>query len=170
MVLALVVAGFLFVTPHLPSALYFSRAGATVDVPGNGALSLFSLAAGACIVSGVLLAKRSPLLATGLTLLPFLVVPWWHAFVWGWLLGTIIVAMLAATVAWHRAVAPYAASLMIGIFYSGTHVPTILPIGFVTAGNTQGSRLLVFALYTVAITATVAISARVRALESARRC
>ena len=168
-VLALVVAGFLLVTPALTDAMAYERTSTFLDPPGRGALSMFSAVAGACVVAGVLLAKRFAFLATALTLLPFLMVPWWQTFVWGWLLGTITVAALAATVSWRRAAAPYAAALAIVAAYCGTETPAVLPIGFVTAGTSPDSRLVAFALYVVAITAVVAISASISALERARR-
>ena len=168
-VLALVVAGFLLVTPAFPNPIYIEANGALYDTPDHGATMVFWFVAGSSVVAGVLLAKRFALLATGLTLLPFLMVPWWQTFVWGWLLGTITVAVLAATVSWRRAVAPYAAALSIVAVYCGTETPAVLPIGFVTAGSTPGSRLVVLALYVVAITAVVAISASISALERARR-
>lgn len=168
-VLALVVAGFLLVTPHITDAMAYERTGTFLDPPGRGALSMFSAVAGLSVVTGVLLAKRFALLATGLTLLPFLMVPWWQTFVWGWLLATITVAALAATVSWRRAAAPYAAALAIVAVYCGTETPAVLPIGFVTAGTSPDSRLIAFALYVVAITAVVAISASISALERARR-
>lgn len=168
-VLALVVAGFLLVTPPLQRAMYFPSAGGALDVPGIWVLSVILLVAGVSVVAGVLLARHDVLLATVLTLLPFLVVPWWRAFAWGWLLGTIAVAVLAATISWRRAVVPYAASLVIVTVYCGTHLPAVLPIGFVTAGQAQGTRLVAFALYVVAITAVVAISASIAAQKRARQ-
>ncbi|MEP7765167.1 histidine kinase [Sanguibacter sp. 25GB23B1] len=168
-VLALVVAGFLLVTPAYPNPIYMEANGALYDTPDHGAIMVFWFVAGSSVVAGVLLAKRSTLLATGLTLLPFLIVPWWHAFVWGWFLGTITVAVVAATVSWRRAVAPYAAALAITVFYCGTETPAVLPIGFVTAGTFPASRFASFVVYVVAITAVVAISASVSALERARQ-
>ncbi|PFG34861.1 sensor histidine kinase [Sanguibacter antarcticus] len=168
-VLALVVAGFLVVTPGLTIAMHFERTASILMPPDRDTLAVFTAVAGACVVVGVLLTKRSALLATGLTLLPFLMVPWWQTFVWGWLLGTITVAALAATVSWRRAVAPYAAALSIVAVYCKTETPAVLPIGFVTAGLTPGSRLVVFVLYVAAITAVVAIIASISTLERARR-
>lgn len=168
-VLALVVAGFLLVTPPLQRAMYDPSAGGALDVPSYQLLSVVLLVAGVSVVAGVLLARRRVLLATVLTALPFVVVPWWQAFAWGWLLGTIAVAVLAATVSWRRAAVPYAASLVIVGVYCGSELPAVLPIGFVTAGQAQGTRLVVFALYVVAITAVVATSASVAAQVRARQ-
>lgn len=169
-VLAVVVAGFLLVTPPLQRATYVPSAGGTlITPPGTWMLSVVLLVAGVSVSAGVLVARRHVLLATVLTLLPFVVVPWWQAFAWGWLLGTIAVAVLAAAISWRRAVVPYAASLLIVAVYCGTELPAVLPIGFVTAGQTQGTRLVALALYVVAITAVVATSASIAAQVRARQ-
>lgn len=172
MVVALVVAGFLLVTPVIPGVTFSSPSGEYVEDSGTTTalpLGPLVIVAGLCVVAGVLLARRRVVLATALTLLPFLVVPWWQIFVWGWFLGTIAVAVVAATVSWRRAVIPYAAALAIALYYCTSNVPAILPIGLVTSGTTPGPHLEVLALYVVAITAVVAISASISASTRVRQ-
>lgn len=168
-VIALLVAGFLLVTPALTWSDF--ELLSTDAAPTNGAVfpPFFFCAAGASVVVGVLLARRHVLLATALTLLPLLAVPWAQSFVWGWFLGTIAVAALAASVSWRRALVPYTAALGIATFYCVSHVPAILPIGFVTAGTAPGPQFVPLVLYVVAITAVVAVSASISASQRARQ-
>ena len=170
-VVALIVAAFLLLTPTLgpivtdPLEMYMQSPEGSM----YWATRAFMLATGLCVVAGVLLARRRVVLATCLTLFPFLATPWLQTFVWGWFLGTIAVALVAATVSWRRAVVPYVASLAIAAFYSVTEVPAVLPIGLVTSGSPPGPQFEIFVLYLVAITAVVAISASVSASGRARQ-
>lgn len=169
---ALLVAGFLLVTPTPAPLEIVDPSGyryTYYDLPLGPATSALWVVAGMCVVAGVLLARRSPLVGTVLTTLPFFAVLWWQTFVWGWLLGTIAVAVVAATVSWRRAIVPYAAAVVVAAAYCSSEMPAILPIGFVTAGSTSGSRSVVLVVYLVAITAAVALSAGINALGRARR-
>ena len=171
-VTALVVAGFLLLTPATLAPVHVSAYEIYLPTPSGGtlwAIRALMIAAGVCVVAGILLARRHVVLATCLTLLPLLSLPWWHIFAWGWFLATIAVAVVAATVSWRRAIVPYVAALAIATFYSVTDVPAALPIGPVTSGTSDGPHLVVLALYVVAITAVVAMSASISASGRAQQ-
>ena len=171
-VVALLVAGFLLVTPMLTGPGYVTEQEASWGTPTSGGvlpLRFFFFVTGVCVVAGVLIARRHAVLATTLTLLPLVTIPWLQSFMWGWFLGTIAVAALAASGSWRRALTPYAAALGIAAYYCASNVPAVLPIGFVTAGSSPGSRHASLLLYFVAITAVVAVSASISASQRARQ-
>ena len=166
-VVALVVAMFLLATPEVGRFLLF-------DVglsPEDGWVSFDRLAflGGACVVVGVALGRRWPVWATALTLLPFLVVPWYGAIVWGWWLGIVAVAVLAALDGIRRAVVPTAAALLVAAWYCGTAIPAYLPIGAVTAGGRGGYARGILTVYVVAVLTAVAVGYAVGSVRRSQR-
>jgi signal transduction histidine kinase len=166
---ALMVALFLHQSGVLTTPLYVAEKDVYLNLPTQSVLSPVTVLGHVSVVVGVLLAKRSAVLATVLTMLPFAVLPWWDTFVWGWLLGTITVAVIAASVSWRRAALPYVAALAVSVYYCLSYTPAVLPIGMVTAGTTSGRRVVAMALYVVAISAAVAVSAGLSSTVRARR-
>ncbi|MBI9115595.1 histidine kinase [Sanguibacter suaedae] len=165
----LTVALFLQQTGVLTSPMYIEETNTFLYHPLQGALSAVSVLGHVSVVAGVLLAKRSAVWATTLTLLPFVVLPWWQTFAWGWLLGTIAVAVIVASESWRRAVLPTVAALAVSVFYCVSYTPALLPIGMVTAGTTSGRRVVAMALYVVFITGIVSMSAGIGATARAQR-
>ncbi|WP_336726044.1 sensor histidine kinase [Cellulosimicrobium cellulans] len=90
-----------------------------------------------CVVGGVLVARRSPVLGTALTALPFATVVFTGAFVWGWWLGLLCVAAVAAVDGWRRAVAPALIAVGIALAYVWIGLVAFLPVGPVWAVSTD---------------------------------
>ena len=158
-VFALIVGAFLVITPAFSS-----------DWPGAqtwmvAAPRIATVAAGVSVATGVLLARWSPVWATVLTVAPWVIVPFTGWFVWGWWLGTIAVAVVAALDGLRRAVVPYVAAVTIAVWYCGSGMEAMLPIGLVNAGTGGGEHFLwpVFIVYVVIISAAVGISAAIGA-------
>ena len=158
-VVALIVGAFLVITPAFSS-----------DWPGAqtwmvAAPRIVTVAAGVSVATGVLLARWSPVWATVLTVAPWVIVPFTGWFVWGWWLGTIAVAVVAALDGLRRAVVPYVAAVAIAVWYCGSGMEAMLPIGLVNAGTGGGEHFLwpVFIVYVVMISAAVGISAAIGA-------
>ena len=123
---ALVVAMFLLATPEVGRFLLFDVGLSPED--GWVSFDRLALLGGACVVVGVAARRRWPVWATLLTLLPFLArARASGAIVWGWWLGTVAVAVLAALDGIRRAVVPTAAALLVAAWYCGTSMPAYLP-------------------------------------------
>lgn len=90
-----------------------------------------------CVVEGVLVARRSPVLGTALTALPFSTVVFTGAFVWGWWLGLLSVAAVAAVDGWRRALAPALVAVGIAMAYVWIGLVAFLPVGPVWAVSTD---------------------------------
>jgi signal transduction histidine kinase len=162
---AAVVGAFLLLTPQVVA--YETQPGGVIATLPVGA-DRFTAVAGLCVVAGVVVGRRWPLWGTALTFLPFLQVPWNHGFVWGWWLGILAVAVLAALDGLARAVVPTVVALLVVVWYCGSSVAATLPIGPVTAGSPGGSgyQWVVLAIYAFWVVASVGIAA---AAGSARR-
>lgn len=149
-VVAVVVAAFLIATPTW---------WGTGSPTGAGASRELMVASGVVSTTAVVLARRWPLAATVLALLPFAAVPWIASFVWGWLLGLLGVMVVAAAHRWRAAIPAWvAAAAVVGVYCSGGY-PAILPIGPVTSGGEYGFSTLVFAMYLVWHTAALIVAA-----------
>jgi len=132
--LALVVGLFLLVTPTWGrsggTGLWHSSVLTDDLLLGPGvALPLLNL----CVVAGVLLARRSPTLGVILTTLPFVTVLVTGAFVWGWWLGVLCVAVVAAVDGWRRAVPAGLVAVALSSAYAWLPIVALLPIGPVWA-------------------------------------
>jgi hypothetical protein len=155
---ASLVAGFLLITPRITGyhadpdgssgwSTGWSTAATNVDV--------FIGVAGVVTVIAVLLGRRWPVWATAVAVLPFLTVPWFGAFVWGWLLGILAIAVLAAFDGLRRALVPACAAVLIVAWYCGTETPAYLPIGAVTSGTGTTYEWLTLAFYVLWIALVV---------------
>lgn len=162
--LASVVGAFLLATP--PVTGHGSAGGGPLPFAIHG---LFAFAGGLVVTTGVVLGRRFPGWATLMTLVPFLAVPWMGGFVWGWWLGVLAVAVLAALEGVDRAALPTLASVVVVIVYCGTEAPAFLPIGPVTSGTGPGYELVVLVMYLVAIVGVVGIAAAVGSAQRSRR-
>ncbi|MCO7273532.1 sensor histidine kinase [Cellulosimicrobium cellulans] len=187
--LALVVGLFLLATPT------WGRSGAaglwespvlTEDLLLGAGLVLPLL--DLCVVAGVLVARRSPVLGTALTALPFVTVVVTGAFVWGWWLGLLAVAVVAAVDGWHRAVVPGLVAIVLAGLYAWLPIVALLPIGPVWAvssndprwteitesGTTSeissapGEHLVIWALYCFWVVAVIAVAASLGAVARSR--
>ncbi|WP_082573524.1 sensor histidine kinase [Cellulomonas sp. Root137] len=164
-VFAAIVGAFLVITPNLVFLSMLEADGAWVVVASS-----LTVAAGATVVLGVLLARWSPGWATLLTVVPWVLVPTAGWFVYGWWLGTMAVAVVAAVDGLRRAVLPWAVAVAIAIYYCGSGAEAVLPIGLVNAGtgNGPGFQWVVFIAHVVMFTAAVGIAAAVGAERRAR--
>ncbi|GEA86520.1 sensor histidine kinase [Cellulomonas cellasea] len=166
---AALVAAFLLVTPTAYGAWVDRGGELTWEVVNPGLAGPFPVIAGATVVAGVLLGRRNPGWGTVLTLLPFLGLPWMGSWVWGWWLGMLAVAALAALDGLGRAVVPTLASVLVVVAYCGTEVPAQLPIGPVTSGTGTGYETPVLVTYLIAIAAVVGVAAAAGSAERSRR-
>ncbi|KQR07299.1 sensor histidine kinase [Cellulomonas sp. Leaf334] len=164
-IFATVVGAFLMITPPYS----FLGLEDAADEWGVVGLSL-TFASGAVVVLGVLLARWSPGWATLLTLVPWVLVPVAGWFMYGWWLGTMAVAVVAAVDGVRRAVLPWAVAVAIGAYYCGSGAESVLPIGLVNAGTGSGPvfQWVVFAAHVVVFTAAVGLAAAVGAERRAR--
>lgn len=153
---AAIVGGFLIVTPTFLPSVQGELGWAVV----SGSLVL---ASGASVVAGVLLARWSPGWATLLTVVPWVLVPFAGWFVWGWWLGTLAVAVVAALDGIRRAVVPFAVAVVIITWYCASDAEAMLPIGLVNSGTSAGFQVVVYVMYLVVMSAAVGISAAVGA-------
>lgn len=164
-VFATVVGAFLMITP--PYAFL-----GMVDADGAWGVvaSSLTLAAGAVVVLGVLLARWSPGWATLLTVVPWVLVPVAGWYVYGWWLGTMAVAVVAAVDGLRRAVLPWAVAVAIAAYYCASGAEAVLPIGLVNSGtgNGTGFQWVVFVAHVVLFTAAVGVAAAVGAERRAR--
>lgn len=162
---ASLVAGFLLITPRIVD--YATIPGGTSWSTPGGA-DPFTVVAGVSVVAGVLLGRRWPMWATALTFLPFLQVPWNGGFVWGWWLGMLAVAALAALDGVRRAIVPTAATLLVAAWYCGTETPAFLPIGAVTSGTGSGYEWGTLAIYSFWVLAVVGVAAAIGTTRRSR--
>ena len=149
---AVLVAVFLLLTER--------SAGIVASVPGVGVVDMSpgpgvntGTLSSVVVVAGVLAGRRRPGLGTVLCLVPFVTTLFTGIFVWGWWLGLLAVAFLAALDGARRAVVPFAATLGVAIAYCRTGVEAYLPIGPVTAGSegTRGTVLMVYILISTSV-------------------
>ncbi|WP_421742930.1 sensor histidine kinase [Cellulomonas sp.] len=167
LVVATVVAVFCLATPDVRNYTSFPGGGASWI--GSDSLNRLALAGSASVVGGVVLARRWPVWATGLALLPFLQVPWNGGFVWGWWLGILAIAALAALDGLVRAIVPVAAALLVAGWYCATDVPAYLPIGPVTSGSYGGFQTYAFVAYTLAVVIVVGVATLIGTVQRARQ-
>jgi signal transduction histidine kinase len=158
--LAGIVAIFLLITPQVVD-YYADGDGSSGWSTAWPALDRFTAAGFVTVVAGVVLGRRWPVWATILTVLPFLAVPWLETFVWGWWLGILAVAALAALDGLRRAVVPVAAAALVVVWYCGTETPAALPIGPVTSGSGNAYEWASLLVYLLLITATVGVAAAI---------
>ncbi|MBM7817975.1 signal transduction histidine kinase [Cellulosimicrobium cellulans] len=140
-----------------------------------------------CVVAGVLVARRSPVLATALTALPFVTVVVTGAFVWGWWLGVLCVAVVAAVDGWPRAVLPGLVAIVLAGLYALLPIVALLPIGpvwavsddprwaesvgsgtLVEVSPTTGDHVIIWALYCFWVVAVIAVAASLGAVARSR--
>lgn len=162
---ATLVAGLLLLTP--------SGHGYTVVADGFSYVmsptpSGYTVVGGVCVLAGVLLARRWPVWATALAFLPFLFVVWIGGFVWGWWLGLLAIAVLAALDGLSRAAAPIVATVLVVLGYCGTEIPAFLPIGPVTSGSDDDFETYTFVAYCLAIVITVGVAALIGSVRRSR--
>jgi len=160
---ATVVGAFLLITPRVTDYQTLSG-GAMWSTPGG--TDGFTVVAGLCVLAGVVVGRQWPLWGTALTFLPFVQVPWGDGFVWGWWLGILAVAVLAALDGLARAVVPTLTALLVVVWYCGSDVPALLPIGPVTSGSGTGYQWDALVIYAFWVVTAVGIAA---ASGSARR-
>ena len=129
----------------------------------------YAVVGGACVLAGVLLARRWPIWATVLAFLPFVFVTWIGGFVWGWWLGILGIAALAALDGVSRAVVPAGTAFLIALGYCSTEVPAYLPIGPVTSGTGDDFETYTFVAYSLAIVIVVGVAALIGSVQRARR-
>lgn len=163
---ATVVAVLILITPNVTSYTSFDG-GSSWSTPGG--IDRFTLVGSLSVVVGVTLARRWPVWATVLTVLPFIQVPWNGGFVWGWWLGILAVAALAALDGVVRAVVPTAAALLVAAWYCGTEMPAYLPIGPVTSGTGADFEWAALAMYAFWVLAVVGVAAAIGASQRSRR-
>lgn len=178
LVLAGVVAAFLLLTPLVPVDDATVRVMSDVDgswvqvdaraLPSPLVGGVFSVVGAVAVVAGVLIGRRSPVGGTVLTLLPFLAVPWNGGWAWGWWLGTLAVAALAALDRLRRAVVPVLASALVVAVYCGTETPAYLPIGPVTSGTGSAYETPVLVMYLVGIAGVVGVAAAIGSGQRSR--
>lgn len=128
----------------------------------------YGVVGGLSVVAGVVLARRWTVWATALAFLPFLFVPWMGGFVWGWWLGLLGIAALAALDGVSRAVVPAGVALLIAVQYCSTEIPAYLPIGAVTSGTDDDFETYAFVAYCLAIAITVGIAALIGSVQRSR--
>ncbi|MDT0166453.1 histidine kinase [Actinotalea sp. AC32] len=121
------------------------------------------------LVVGVVLSAVRPGLATLLGLWPFglvVVIGW---FDWGWWLGLVMIAVVAATHGRRMALAPLLAALAVATVYCLTFVPAMLPVGPVTSGTGSRPEAEVLTVYLGMTVAAVAIAWAIGAGNRSRR-
>ncbi|WP_421735333.1 sensor histidine kinase [Cellulomonas sp.] len=163
---ATVVAVFILITPRITDYSSFDG-GSSWSTPGG--IDQFTLFGSLSVVAGVVLGRRWPVWATALTLLPFIQVPWNGGFVWGWWLGILAVAALAALDGPERAVVPTIAAIFVVVWFCGTETPAYLPIGPVTSGTGADYEWTALWIYTFWVLAVVGVAAAVGATQRSRR-
>lgn len=146
--LALGVGGFLLVTPMSVDGYDFETSSFTILHSVGGFVTA------GFVVAGVLVGRRWPVLGTGLTLLPFVTSVFTGWFAWGWWLGILAVAVLAALDGIRGALVPYGAALFIAVWYCGSDLVALMPIGEVTSGS-PANRGVVLVLYVIGVTLVV---------------
>ncbi|WP_456825641.1 sensor histidine kinase [Cellulomonas sp. P5_E12] len=164
---ASLVAGFLLITPRVVAYTTMPGGGTSWSTPGGA--DQFTVVAGLSVVVGVALGRRWPVWGTALTFLPFLQVPWNGGFAWGWWLGILAVAALAALDGLRRAIVPTTAALLVAVWYCGTETPAYLPIGPVTSGSGSTYEWVTLAIYTFWLLAVVGVAAAFGTAQRSRR-
>ncbi|WP_315096800.1 histidine kinase [uncultured Cellulomonas sp.] len=162
---ATVVGALLLMTPSVSG---FAFIVGNVAYMAGAASGGYAVVAGLCVVTGVLLGRRWPLWATALALLPFTAMPWSGGFVWGWWLGILAIAALAALDGLVRAVVPVVAATLVILWYCSTESPAYLPIGAVTSGTGDGFEVATFVAYGLAVVVTVGTVALVGSVQRSR--
>ena len=159
-VLTAIVAYFLVLTPRVTYFAYGDgSSGWSTSWP---ALDAFSTAGFVTVIVGVAMGRRRPVWGTILALLPFLAVPAMGGFVWGWWLGLLAIAALAALDGVRRAVVPAVAAVLVIVWYCGTETPAFLPHRIVTtSGSGTTYEWPTLLLYLFWIAATVAVAAAI---------
>jgi len=143
--LAVVVGAFLLLTPTNAMVDGYAESSWQFRLP-------VGLVAGGLVVAGVVVGRRWPVRGTLLALLPFLATAITGWFAYGWWLGLLAIAMLAALDGIGRALVPYAATLLVAAWYCRSTIVALLPIGEVTSGNLDG----ILVVYAVIVTLLVA--------------
>lgn len=177
-VLATLVGAFLLASPGLDHVV--TGDGAWVSYGTNpGTTSGYVLAATVVVVVGVLLGRAHPVWATVLVLLPFLGYAWLGWWAYGWWLGLVAVAVLAALDGPVRAVVPVVAAVAVALWFCAAPVVASVPIGATDSGSGSGFSAYVFVVHVVALGAAVSLAAaagssarsraRTRAAESQER-
>ncbi len=166
LVITALVGTFLLLTPRMTDYLGSAGGGFSYSTPGG--IDLLAVASGLSVVAGVAIGRRQPVWGTVLALLPFLAVPWTGGFVWGWWLGILAVAALAALDGAARAIFPTVVAVLVVAWYCGTEMPAYLPIGPVTSGSGAGYEWDSFAMYVFWVLAVVGVSAAVGATRRSR--
>ncbi|WP_435737865.1 histidine kinase [Cellulosimicrobium sp. PMB13] len=189
--LALVVGLFLVATPQWM----------TIDVGRDGGYSwsddmtglwggrptalplVVSWTLSALVVAGVAVSRRFPLWGLAATALPFATAALTGSVVWGWWLGVLAVAVVAASDGWRRAVLPTTTAVGLAAVYVWTGIPAVLPVGPVWAVPSDipryadydvpvdpaiGEHLLVTALYAFWTLAAVTVAAALGAVGRSR--
>ncbi|WP_273653266.1 sensor histidine kinase [Cellulomonas fimi] len=158
-VLAAIVVAFLLSSPTV-SRLTFSETGQWTSYAVEPAVSSGLMFGGAVVVAtGILLARRHPVWATAVTLLPFVSYPWVGWWAYGWLLGLVAVAVLAAVDRPRRAAVPAFAAVAVAAWYCASPVLASVPIGVTDAGSGLGFRAYTFVAHAVAVAAATSLAA-----------
>ncbi|WP_265522833.1 sensor histidine kinase [Oerskovia flava] len=164
--LAAIVGVFLLITPIwlVGSGLWGPQPAMLEGLP-------LVMIANLSVVAGVVISRRWPGWAVAVAAWPFVSIVLLGVFVWGWWLGMLAIAVVAALDGWRRAILPTSVALLVAAAYCWIAIPALLPIGIVFAVSPGGGGdpALSFALYAVATVAVVALSAAIGLTSRSRR-
>lgn len=133
----------------------------------------FARVAGVSVVVGVLCARRSVVLGTVLTIWPFIAIPLFGPFVWGWWVALAAVAVCAAFSRPWRALVPYLLSVVVTVAFNAQYLTALFPDGQGTLGGPGGWWYVFgYSAYSgaaVALSAAIGVGLRSRARSAAAR-
>ncbi|GEK23472.1 hypothetical protein CXY01_39920 [Cellulomonas xylanilytica] len=164
---ATVIAALLLLTPGVQNFTILGDGGYAYVRSGPTPYG-YAVVGGACVLAGVLLGRRWPVWATVLAFLPFLFVAWVGGFVWGWWLGLLGIAALAALDGPRRAIVPAGAAFLVALGYCSTEIPAFLPIGAVTSGTGADFEVYAFVAYCLAIVIVVGVATLIGSVQRSR--
>lgn len=157
-VLATLVGAFLLASPGLHHVVT-GNDGRLSYGTGPGTSSAYVLAATVVVVVGVLLGRTHPVWATVLVLLPFLGYAWLGWWAYGWWLGLVAVAVLAALDGPVRAVVPALAAVAVAFWFCAAPVVAAVQIGATDSGSGSGFSAYTFVVHVVALGGAVSLAA-----------
>ena len=180
--LALLVAYLLLATPLVPTPSQDTfRVAWTLEPLFDSPVApermanwlMLARAAGPIVVVGVLVARRWVAVGTALAAWPFVAIPLFGTFVWGWWVALAAVAVLAAFSRPWRALVPYLLSVAVTVVFNAQYLDALFPHGQGTLGGPGGWWYVFgYSAYSgasVALSAAIGVGLRSRARGAAAR-
>lgn len=144
-----------------------------LSVQWHGAFVPLFTVANVSVVAGVVVARRLPLLATGLAAWPLVTIALFGTTVWGWWLGMAAVAVCAAVERPRRAALPWVLAVGLVAIVNAAQLRWLLPEGAGTLGGPGGwwyvTGYSTYSAAAVAVSAAIGVALRARARTFAAR-